>query len=262
MLQLTTFLLLSGATPAPQPAPLLQDETAPAEAAAKMELPNAADSDDPALAKMAEFIKSLKIDKSQPRWKTQLAKPPKLEFTEGVDYFWNMETNKGVMSFKLFPDVAPMHASSTIFLSRNGFYDNLTFHRVIPRFMAQGGCPQGSGTGNPGYKYGGEFSKDVRHDRPGLLSMANAGPETDGSQFFITFVPTPHLDDKHTIFGAITKGQEVLRTLEAAGSGRGQTTEPLVIKKTSISLGRAKSAGHKKMDEMKKDEMKKMEDKK
>jgi FKBP-type peptidyl-prolyl cis-trans isomerase/cyclophilin family peptidyl-prolyl cis-trans isomerase len=169
-------------------------------------------------------------------WKTKLTKPEMMAFDKGKDYFWNLQTNKGLIKIKLMPEVAPMHATSTIFLTRKGFYDDITFHRVIAGFMAQGGCPLGTGTGSPGYKYDGEFDPKVKHDRPYLLSMANAGPSTDGSQFFITFAPTPHLNGKHTIFGEVSEGQDVVRTLEKfAGSGRGnKPTEDLFIVKATI----------------------------
>jgi cyclophilin family peptidyl-prolyl cis-trans isomerase len=204
--------------------------------ASAMVLPSAKDADDPALAKMGAFIKSVKIDKQDPRWKTNLPKPPKLEFTEGVDYFWNLKTNKGVISVQFMPDTAPMHVSSTIYLTRAGFYNGIKFHRVITGFMAQAGCPLGRGTGNPGYKYAGEFDPSVKHDRPGLLSMANSGPDTDGSQFFLTFVPTPHLNGKHTIFGEVTEGSGVVKKLEQAGSQGGATREPLLIEEATISI--------------------------
>ncbi|MBI5444750.1 MAG: peptidylprolyl isomerase [Deltaproteobacteria bacterium] len=142
-----------------------------------------------------------------------------------------MTTNKGALRIRMMPDVAPMHVTSFLYLVELGFYDGLAFHRVISGFMAQGGCPLGTGTGGPGYEFGGEFSPKVRHDRPGLLSMANRGPGTDGSQFFLTFVPTPWLDGKHTIFGEVVDGKEVLKTLEAAGTQSGQTKEPLRIEK-------------------------------
>jgi len=100
--------------------------------------------------------------------------------------------------------------------------------------MAQGGCPLGNGTGDPGYRYAGEFSPTLRHNRPGLLSTANAGPNTDGSQFFLTFRPTPNLDDKHTIFGEVVEGKDVLKALEAAGSASGQTSEKLLMTKVTI----------------------------
>jgi cyclophilin family peptidyl-prolyl cis-trans isomerase len=129
-----------------------------------------------------------------------------------------------------------MHVSSTIYLVRLGFYDDLIFHRVIKGFMAQGGCPLGRGTGSPGYKYDGETDPKVKHDRPGLLSMANAGPGTDGSQFFLTFVPTPHLNGKHTIFGEVVEGMEVVKVLESLGTGRGATSEKLDMKKSTITV--------------------------
>lgn len=167
-------------------------------------------------------------------WKVQLKKPVMMNFDEKKDYFWILETNKGLIKLKLMPDVAPMHVTSTIFLTKKGFYDGLTFHRVIPGFMAQGGCPLGTGTGGPGYQYEGEFNDTVKHDKPYLLSMANAGPGTDGSQFFITFVPTPGLDGKHTIFGSVEEGQDVVKKLEEAGSSSGKTKEPLIINRARI----------------------------
>ena len=182
------------------------------------------------------FIEKSGIDTSKPNWKSGLPKPPVQSFDDGKTYFWNLQTSEGPIKIKLMPDVAPMHVTSTIFLTELGFYDGLTFHRVIPGFMAQGGCPLGTGTGGPGYKYAGEFSPGARHDRPGLLSMANAGPNTDGSQFFLTFVPTPHLDDNHTIFGEIVDGSETMQKLEAAGTqGGGQPTRTLTIQTAKIT---------------------------
>ncbi len=172
-------------------------------------------------------IADAKIDKSNPRWRTSLPKPKPVAFDPARSYFVRMETNKGPIRIRLMPDVAPMHVTSFLYLTRLGFFDGLTFHRVISRFMAQGGCPLGSGTGSPGYRFDGEFAPGVRHDRPGLLSMANAGPGTDGSQFFLTFVPTPWLDGKHTIFGEVVEGKETLAALESAGSQGGATSEPL-----------------------------------
>ena len=192
---------------------------------------------DPAIEQIDHFIAEQKVDKQDAQWKTRLTKPEPVAFSEGKDYYWELQTNKGPLTIKLMPDVAPMHVTSTIYLTRLGFYDNLTFHRVIPQFMAQGGDPLGNGRGNPGYRYEGEFSPEVSHDRPGLLSMANAGPNTDGSQFFITFVPTPFLDGKHTIFGEVTAGMDTtLKALEAAGSRRGNTSEPLSIVKAEIRV--------------------------
>lgn len=192
--------------------------------------------EDVALVKIDDQIAKMSIDKTQDNWRTQLPKPEAVTFTAGKNYFWKIETNKGPISIKLMPDVAPMHVTSTIYLTRLGFYDGLKFHRVITGFMAQGGCPLGTGTGSPGYKYAGEFSPKVKHDRPGLLSMANAGPGTDGSQFFITFVPTPHLDGKHTIFGEVVEGMETVKKLETAGSRGGATSEPLSIVTATIEV--------------------------
>jgi cyclophilin family peptidyl-prolyl cis-trans isomerase len=169
------------------------------------------------VAEADAFIARQTIDKTNPRWKTRLPKPPKFTFDPAKTYTWVLETNQGTMRFKLRADVAPMHVSSTIYLTRVGFYDDLGFHRVIQGFMAQGGCPLGTGTGGPGYEYDGEFSRTVIHDRPGLLSMANRGPGTDGSQFFITFGATPHLNGKHTIFGELSRGSDVLQKFEALG---------------------------------------------
>ena len=208
------------------------DEPAKKEAA-KKETP-AAGKVDPAIAEIDKFIAEQKIDKTKPDWKTHLPKPPKLTFTKGKTYVWVLETNKGTMKIALKPDVAPMHVSSTIYLTRLGVYDGLAFHRVIPGFMAQGGDPLGNGSGGPGYQYDGEFSADVKHDKRGVLSMAHAGPGTDGSQFFITFVPTPHLDGRHTVFGQVTDGIGVLDKLEAAGSPSGKPSEPLTITKATI----------------------------
>jgi cyclophilin family peptidyl-prolyl cis-trans isomerase len=181
-----------------------------------------------------KFIAQHTIDKTQADWKLNLPKPPRLFFDRTTEYFWNLQTNQGNIRIKLFPDVAPMHVTSTIYLTRLGFYDGVTFHRVIPNFMAQGGDPTGTGAGGPGYQYAGEFSDKVRHDKAGLLSMANRGVNTDGSQFFITFKPTPHLDGKHTIFGEVVEGYETLKAIEKLGSATGKTEQPIVIFKASI----------------------------
>ncbi len=183
-----------------------------------------------------QLLAAAKADTTRSNWKTTLPKPEQATFEPGKSYFVSFATNKGTVRIKFLPDVAPMHVTSFMYLSKLGFYDGLAFHRVITGFMAQGGCPLGTGTGGPGYKFGGEFRKDVRHDRPGLLSMANAGEGTDGSQFFLTFVPTPWLDGKHTIFGEVVEGHDVLKALEAAGSQSGATREPLRIEKATLEI--------------------------
>jgi cyclophilin family peptidyl-prolyl cis-trans isomerase len=192
--------------------------------------------EDAAVAAVDAFIAEQDVDKARRAWKSTLEKPPKVSFTAGKSYFWNLETNKGAIKVKLMPDVAPMHVSSTIYLTRLGFYDDTVFHRVIQGFMAQGGDPTGTGRGGPGYKYDGEFDSSVKHDKPGLLSMANAGAGTDGSQFFLTFVETPHLNGKHTIFGRVIKGMDIVKELEKSGSRSGKTKEKLLIESATISV--------------------------
>ena len=185
--------------------------------------------EDRALVQTNQFITEQNIDKTSLDWKTNLPKPPQVEFTSGKKYVWELRTNKGNISVELMPDVAPMHVSSTIYLTTLGFYDDILFHRVISGFMAQGGDPLGNGRGGPGYKYAGEFSDEVKHTQPGMLSMANAGPNTDGSQFFLTFNATPWLDNKHTIFGQVVEGMEVVKIIEKLGSRSGKTKEELKI---------------------------------
>jgi peptidyl-prolyl cis-trans isomerase B (cyclophilin B) len=188
------------------------------------------------MAEMQAFITKQTIDKSKPSWKTALPKPPKLTFEAGKTIFWQLATSEGPIKVRLMPDVAPMHVSSTIYLSELGFYDGLKFHRVIPGFMAQGGDPLGVGSGGPGYQYDGEYSPKVRHSKPGLLSMANRGPGTDSSQFFLTFVPTPQLDDRHSIFGEVVEGMETLKKLESFGSQGGATSKELRIETAKIVI--------------------------
>ena len=119
------------------------------------------------------------------------------------------ETARGPIRIELAPDKAPLTVANFVNLAKRGFYDGLDFHRVIADFMVQGGCPEGSGRGGPGYRFEDETSNGLRHDR-GVLSMANAGPNTNGSQFFITHVPTPWLDGKHTVFGKVIEGMDVV----------------------------------------------------
>ena len=126
-----------------------------------------------------------------------------------------IKTNRGNINLDLFPDKAKLTVSNFANLSRRKFYNNLTFHRVINDFMIQGGCPIGTGTGDPGYKFKDEFSPDLKHDKPGILSMANSGPNTNGSQFFITHLETPWLDKKHTVFGKVSdaESQDVVNSI-------------------------------------------------
>jgi len=196
--------------------------------------------EDPAIEQIKAFINKQVIDKNSVGWKGLLTMPPKLTFSEDKDYFWLLRTSHGNMKIKFIPEVAPMHVSSTIYLTELGFYDELMFHRVINNFMAQGGDPLGNGRGGPGYKYAGEISVDAKHDSAGTLSMANAGPGTDGSQFFITFKPTPHLDGRHTVFGKLVEGEDTLKKIEKDGSPSGRTKAPVKLIKALIVVEDAK----------------------
>ena len=145
----------------------------------------------------------------------------------GIDpkkrYTAMFKTEKGDFEVELFADKAPKTVNNFVFLSRDGFYDGVTFHRVIPDFMAQGGDPTGTGTGGPGYKFADEFHPDLKHSKPGILSMANAGRNTNGSQFFITLAPTPWLDGKHAVFGQVVKGMDVLRFITVRDPDKART---------------------------------------
>jgi len=126
-----------------------------------------------------------------------------------------IKTSKGEICLELFADLTPVTVANFANLAKRGFYNGLKFHRVIDSFMIQGGCPHGTGTGGPGYKFQDEFVSELKHDKPGILSMANAGPNTNGSQFFITHVPTPWLDGKHSVFGNVVaaKDQDVVNSI-------------------------------------------------
>ena len=153
------------------------------------------------------------------------------------------ETNQGTFEIELYAKECPETVWNFINLaegrqdtSRDGnFYDGLIFHRVIEGFMIQGGCPSGTGTGGPGYRFNDEFDSSLRHTSEGILSMANAGPGTNGSQFFITLGPTPHLDDNHSVFGKVTEGIEVVRKIGSTQTGPGdRPAEDVVMEKVTI----------------------------
>jgi len=141
--------------------------------------------------------------------------PPKMEIDRKKTYTATFKTEKGDIVVHLFANKVPATVNNFVFLARQGFYDNTIFHRVIDDFMAQGGDPTGTGRGGPGYRFADEFHKDLRHNKPGILSMANAGANTNGSQFFITHVPTPWLDNKHSVFGEVISGMDVLISIPA-----------------------------------------------
>jgi peptidyl-prolyl cis-trans isomerase B (cyclophilin B) len=212
------------------------EHAAKPEAAVKKAIKPAAT--DIALKAIDAQIAAAKVDKKLPTWKTSLPMPKAVAFDPAKKYFERISTSEGDVVIRFMPDIAPMHVTNFIYLTRLGFYDNTVFHRVIPSFMAQGGCPLGNGMGGPGYGFSGEFSPKVRHDKPGLLSMANTGqPNSDGSQFFLTFVPTPWLNDKHTLFGEVVEGLDVLKKLEAAGSpGAGTPTKRLSLVRASVEV--------------------------
>ena len=136
--------------------------------------------------------------------------PPEMRLKPGYEYYANLATEKGTVKIRLFAEEAPETVNNFVFLAREGYFDGTTFHRVIPDFMAQGGDPTSTGMGGPGYSIPDEFHPDLRHDRPGILSMANAGPNTGGSQFFVTYVATPWLDDRHAVFGEVVEGMDVV----------------------------------------------------
>jgi len=146
--------------------------------------------------------------------------PPAMTIDPKKKYTATFKTEKGNFVVELFADKAPQTVNNFVFLARDKFYDGVTFHRVIRDFMAQGGDPTGTGSGGPGYKFGDEFHPTLKHNGPGILSMANAGPGTNGSQFFITHVATPHLDNKHTVFGKVTQGMDVVLSIPERDPGR------------------------------------------
>ena len=150
----------------------------------------------------------------------QWSKAPEMVIDSKKKYTATISTDKGDMVVELFADKAPKTVNNFVFLAREGFYDGTIFHRVIADFMVQGGDPTGTGTGGPGYRFADEFHPSLKHSKPGILSMANAGAGTNGSQFFITHVATPWLDGKHAIFGQIASGMDVLMSIPPRDPGR------------------------------------------
>ena len=188
------------------------------------------------VAEIDAFIAEQGIDTGADGWRLRLPRPPQASFEEGRRYLWEASDQPGADLGAAAPGRGAHARIQHRLPPALGFYDRLSFHRVIEGFMAQGGCPEGTGTRGPGYQYDGEFDDAVRHDRPGLLSMANAGPGTDGSQFFLTFVETPWLDGKHTIFGEVEAGMETVGEIEKRGSRGGEPSEALRIDTASIRV--------------------------
>ena len=143
-----------------------------------------------------------------------MAQPPSFEIENDKIYRATITTNRGTIVLDLDPKLAPNTVNNFVALSRQGYYDGLTFHRVVPEFVIQGGCPEGSGRGGPGYRFEDEFKGNPHKHKVGTLSMANAGPGTNGSQFFITHVVTDWLDGKHTVFGQVLTGQDVVNAIK------------------------------------------------
>ncbi|MCC7117357.1 MAG: peptidylprolyl isomerase [Anaerolineales bacterium] len=155
-----------------------------------------------------------------------------MQIDPAKQYKAHMETDKGTMVIELFADKTPKTVNNFVFLAREGYYDGVIFHRVISNFMAQGGDPTGTGRGGPGYKFEDEFHASLRHDKQGVLSMANAGPGTNGSQFFITHLPTPHLDNRHSVFGQVVEGLDVLMSIPPRDPGNPNAPAVKIIKVT------------------------------
>ena len=150
--------------------------------------------------------------------------PPEMQIDPGKTYKISMETTKGEIVLELYPEHAPKTVNNFVFLTKEGYYDGISFHRVISDFMIQGGDPTGSGSGGPGYKFADEFAGNpLTHERC-AISMANAGPNTNGSQFFITHSPQPHLNGKHTVFGKVITGQDVVDKIQ-----QGDKTEKVTV---------------------------------
>ena len=234
--KLLPLLLLAGLVSLAGTTVRAEDAAKPAATkSSKKSTKSASKSSDKALAAIDAQIAAAKVDKSSAGWKTHLPSPKVATFDANKKYFATMSTNKGDMVIELKPKVAPMHVTNFIYLSRLGFYDGIRFHRAIKGFMAQGGDPLGNGGGGPGYQFAGEFDPATKHDKVGVLSTANAGPNTDGSQFFIMYKAYPSLDMHYSIFGQVVEGLETLKKMEdVSNPADGPPLEPLTITKVTI----------------------------
>lgn len=185
----------------------------------------------PVFAALDAHLGQHPIDREVADWRTRMPAPPaSLPLPRRAECIWVLQTNYGALRFRLRPDLAPAHVTSVLWLTRAGFYDGLTFHRIVPGFVAQGGCPKGDGQGGPGYALRDEIPEPPpKHDRRGVLSAANAGPNTAGSQFFVTLRAAPWLDGLHTVFGEMETGEAVLATLEAQGGADGKPRKAVTI---------------------------------
>jgi peptidyl-prolyl cis-trans isomerase B (cyclophilin B) len=158
---------------------------------------------------------------SSKQWKN----PPAMQIDIDQTYLVKMETNRGTMELELYPQYAPITVNNFVFLAEQGFYDGVSFHRVIDNFVIQGGDPTGTGRGGPGYRFEDELVGNPLKHETGVISMANAGPNTNGSQFFITHAPQPHLDGKHTVFGKVVEGQDVIYEIRTGDEMTSVTVE-------------------------------------
>lgn len=164
------------------------------------------------------------------------AAPPQMSIDQSAGYTAKIKTNKGNIVIELFPASAPKTVNNFVFLASEGFYNGIIFHRVIPNFMIQGGDPTGTGTSGPGYKFEDEIDAKLGFEKPGILAMANSGPNTNGSQFFITTASTPHLNGNHTIFGKVLEGQDVADIISTVPAGPGnRPNQPVVIQGIEIT---------------------------
>jgi cyclophilin family peptidyl-prolyl cis-trans isomerase len=159
----------------------------------------------------------------------QYSKPPQMVIDPKKKYKAEFQLESGNFEVELFAAEVPNTVNNFVFLAQEGFYDQVTFHRVIAGFMAQSGDPTGTGMGGPGYRFKDEFHPSLKHDKAGILSMANAGPDTNGSQFFITYGPTPHLDRRHSVFGKVIKGIEIVNAIPERDPGRARVPGTKII---------------------------------
>ena len=184
-------------------------------------------SDDPASPEDAQPTPTPQEGQHMPK---QYDSPPAMIIDPSKSYTATFAMDGGEeFKVNLFAQEAPRTVNNFVFLAGDGYYDGVTFHRVIPGFMAQSGDPTGTGRGGPGYRFEDEFHPNLRHNKPGILSMANAGPNTNGSQFFITFVPTPHLDDAHAVFGEIIEGMDVVNSIAPRDPSTAATPGEIIL---------------------------------
>lgn len=174
------------------------------------------------------------IDREQAQWKRRLPIFPTVTYRSDRELRAAVKTGQGLVTIRLRPDMAPRHVTNFVYLSRLGFYENVPFQFIVPGRRVQWGCPVGDGRGNPGYSFAGEGKRGLRHDKPGLLSMATAGPNTDGCILFITLCPMPWMDGKHTVFGEVIAGMDVVTAIGDIGSKLGVPRQTILISDIDI----------------------------